>query len=133
MTSTNVVVGQTIGTGANAGEDLYPFKVTAQTVTDRLTVEASVLNGSAQMGALQRIKVWIVSSAINVAAALAPAQLRSQAELLELIPEANAAATKVRRSKLIPLQGPFIYGWVDVNPADPAVAQTLNVWVNEGP
>jgi hypothetical protein len=131
MTSTQVISSQSVGTGANKGEELFAIRLTPNAITDRFFVEAVLTNGATDIDTSDRPQIRYACYNASITAALAPPILRRTARYLEVIPSPNAGLVVSRTSLLEPLSGPYIYLWVDM-PAFP-VAGTLSVWIHEGP
>ena len=135
MTSTAVLSAQSIGTGANKGNDLTfsasAMKVTIQTGTTAFCVAGELTNGSASYDQANRPTIRYATSPFSYAYDAAPPNLRTTARYLEMIPKQSAGGIAARNSDLEVVKGSYIYVWVDVPGV--AVAQTLTINVVELP
>ena len=131
MTPTQVITGQSVGTGANKGEDLFAIRLTPQAITDRFFVEAILTNGAGDYDISNRPIIKYACYNASITASTAPAILKRTARYMELLPSKFSSAVVSRTSLLEPLSGPYIYLWVD-QPAF-VTAATLSVWIHEGP
>ena len=131
MTTTVSISGQTIGTGANAGENLFPQKVTRNAATTAFVLSLRLTNGVAEYDRHAEVRVWYSSSPYSVSAALGAVQLKQTARYVDIRPSNLAAGVMIKDSSLEPITGDFIYFWCDI-PAV-VVAQTLDVTLVELP
>jgi len=110
---TATVVGQAVGTGANAGEGLFPQKIALAVGTIKVTLNARLTNGAGPVSSQQRVLIHYIISSISVTAAAAVAQFRNGRRTMELTPGQAASDSVSRNSDTIPNAGGFLYYWVD--------------------
>lgn len=131
MTTTTAVNAQSIGTSTNVGENLFAYKLTPQSTTDRFFIEAILTNGAGGYDVSSKIYIRYACHSVDMTAALAPPILRSGSRFLEVIGSSSAGQVTARTSLLEPLAAAYVYLWVDV--PNQTVAQTITVKVIEGP
>lgn len=131
MTTTVAINGQSIGTSTNIGEDKFPQKVTAQTLSDRFFIEGKIVNGADAYDPSNRVVVWYASCSESVTAAASVDLLRNTARRLEVVPSRRSGVSRTKVSDCEPLSGGYIYLWTEVPKL--ATASTLTVSVIEGP
>jgi hypothetical protein len=131
MTTTSIISGQSIGTGADIGEGLYPQKITIAATTTAFVITPRVTNGAAGYNPGNEITVWYSSSSYSVSAAQAVKLVRGTARTVSVKPSPLAAGDVLRDSTLEPVTGSYIYLWCDIPAA--SVAQSLSVNVVELP
>ena len=131
MTTTALIASQSIGTGANVGDNLAAAKFTPAAISDRYFVECILTNGATSYDLNNRPRVWYAGYSASITAALAPAILRKAARYVEITPHVNAGLVAKKTSLLEPLDAPYVYVWIES--PNLAVAQTLSVNIIEGP
>lgn len=125
MTTTNSIATQSIGTGANKGEGLFPQKVTIAATTTAYVITARITNGTDGYKQAQELRIWFTSSSFSITAAQAVTQLKSTARYLDIKPSPDSGDVRIKDSSLEPITGSYIYFWCDIPTV--TTAQTLDV------
>jgi hypothetical protein len=130
MTSTVSINGQSIGTGSNKGEGLFPQKVTLATGTTAFVLNARITNG-ADNYANKSLRVMYTTSPYSITAAQAVAQLKRTARFLDVEFDPNGSGVVIKDSSFEPVTGAFLYFWCNIPIL--ATAATLDVTATELP
>lgn len=131
MTTTTIISGQAIGSGANAGNSKFPTKLTLAATSVGVVLTMRVTN-SATSGvedARSKITLHYAMSPVSVTAAAALELLKQNSRYLEMFTVDAPSADRARDTELIPVTGQYLYVWVDV-PVFLSDA-TLNVYATE--
>lgn len=131
MTITQMLNGQTIGTGANKGEGLFATKLTLQSTTTAYVFTPRVTNGADSYLPKNEIIIWYTTSSFSITAAQAVKQLKSTARYVSIKPSPDNAGVVIKDSSLEPNTGGYLYCWCDIPTV--TTAQTLDVNIVELP
>tara|TARA_R110000868_G_scaffold160977_9_gene390838 strand:+ start:75 stop:467 length:393 start_codon:yes stop_codon:yes gene_type:complete len=125
MTITALLASQAVGTGANAGTDLFAGQLALQAATSGLVITGQLTNGAAlTLDRKARIRVWFSTSPFDVASGI-PAQFKDDAKMFELYLSGNPSGIKVTTSEFVINQGGYLYYWLECPTF--SVAASLNL------
>ena len=132
MTPTTLINGQSVGTGANIGNNILSQAQTAfQASTTAFVITAKLTNGNGPVDPGQQIRIWYTSTQHTVTAGNAPTQLNKTARYVDVKPNPGANAVTINDSALEPITGANLNLWCDV--ATYPLAGTLTVILVELP
>jgi hypothetical protein len=135
MTSTNVISGQSFGTGSNISTNgspkFAPAATTLAATTTAFVVRAKWTAGAGQETRVPSLKVYYTTSESGISAANAPVYLKQTARYVEIDGPTENSGVRIKDSTLEPVTGTDFYCWVDA-PAL-ALAASLTVTLVELP
>lgn len=130
MTTVTSLAAQSIGTGANTGNDLFPTKVTLSGISTGLCLSARITNGAG--GSFDQrapLEILYAISHLSVAAAAAVELFKEEARFLSMRTTEVASADRYKNGLLEPIVGGYLYFWCNVPLFN--TAAVLNVYVTE--
>lgn len=113
-TVTAALNAQAIGSGANAGNGLYAYKLTKQAASTVFHIEVTLTTGAgAAVESRAPVDVYFAASALSLTAANAKAQLQN-AKCLRAFPSASPSTTRIYSTDVQSFVGDYLYIWADV-------------------
>lgn len=133
MTITTVTNAQSIGTGANVGNEKFPTKTQLQATTTSAQVEVRIVNGQAMYDERQDLTIRYAFSAVSAGtAALGAEMARQSSRFIQIAPGPGPLADRVKMSLLEPAPGGgYCYIWCEV--PNTVVASALSIYLIEYP
>lgn len=133
MLATLLINAQSIGTGTNAGEGLFPVKVTLQATTTAYVLSMRVTNGTDAYVTSDEVIVRYSTTPFGASytAAQAVPVLGQTHRFVYIKLQRTAGLAIIKDSSIEPVTGGTLFIWCDIPKV--ATAMTLDVYLQELP
>lgn len=114
MTSTPVIAGQAIGSGANKGDGILPQKHTLLAGSSGAVISLRLTQNGKPLDARTKVRCYYTTSPFSITAANAVTQMVNNTRHVDVATSDDKAAVRIKDSSLDPVSGQYLYFWFDV-------------------